>query len=53
MRGGIVALLFLIIVGVMLANIIANPGATKTVFDSVTNFWKVSINGLLGKPSTA
>jgi len=51
MRGGIVALLFLIVVGVMLANIIANPTGTKVVFDGLTNFWKVSVNGLLARTS--
>jgi hypothetical protein len=51
MRGGIVAILFLIIVGVMLANIIANPTGTKVVFDGFTSFWRTSINGLLGQTS--
>ena len=51
MRGGFIALLFLIVVGVMLANIIANPKGTKVVFDGVTNFWKTSVNGLLAKTS--
>lgn len=49
MRGGFVALLFLIIVGVMLANVIANPNGTKVVFDGLTKFWGQSINGLLAK----
>lgn len=51
MRGGIITILFIIIVGVMLANIIANPKGSKVVFDGVTNFWKVSVNGLLATPS--
>jgi len=51
MRGGIIAVLFLIIVGVMAANVIANPEGTKVVFDGFTTFWKTSINGLLAKPS--
>ena len=51
MRGGIIALLFLIIVGVMSANIIANPQGPKVVFDGFTNFWKVSVNGLLARTS--
>lgn len=51
MRGGFIALLFLIVVGVMLANIIANPTGTKVVFDGVTKFWSTSVNGLLAKTS--
>jgi hypothetical protein len=51
MRGGLMALLFLIVVGVMLANVIANPTGTKVVFDGVTGFWKTSVNGLLAKTS--
>jgi hypothetical protein len=49
MRGGIIALLFLIVLGVMLANIIANPQGTKVVFDGLTKFWGQSINGLLAR----
>jgi hypothetical protein len=52
MRGGIVAILFLIIVGVMLANIIANPTGTKVVLDGFTQFWSTSVNGLLANGST-
>lgn len=51
MRSGVIAILFLIIVGVMAANVIANPAGTKVVFDGFTTFWKTSINGLLAKPS--
>lgn len=51
MRSGIISILFLIIVGVMLANIIANPQGTKVVFQGFTDFWSTSINGLLGKTS--
>jgi len=51
MRGGIIALLFIIVLGIMLANIIANPTGTKVVFDGVTTFWKTSVNGLLAKTS--
>jgi len=51
MRSGLVTILFIIIVGVMLANIIANPKGTKVVFDGITEFWKTSVNGLLAKTS--
>ncbi len=44
--------LFVIIVGgIMLANLIANPAGTKAFFNGVGGIWKVSVNGLLGKPS--
>lgn len=48
---GVIALLFLIVVGVMLANAIANPTGTKVIFDGFTGFWKTSVNGLLAKAS--
>jgi hypothetical protein len=51
MRGGIIALLFLIVLGVMLANIVANPKGTKVVFDGLTSFWSTSVNGLLANGS--
>lgn len=52
MTSGIVAIAFLIIVGVIVANIIANPQGTKVVTDSLVNLWTTSINGLLAKTST-
>lgn len=51
MRGGLMFILFFVIVGVMLAQIISNPKGTKTVFDGVNTFWSTSINGLLGNGS--
>jgi hypothetical protein len=35
----------------MLANMIANPTGTKAFFDGIGNFWKISVNGLLGQAS--
>lgn len=46
MTSGILALAFLIILGAIAANVIANPTGTKVVLDSLTNLWSVSINGL-------
>lgn len=43
----------IILGGVMLANAIANPKGTKVLFDGVGDLWKVSINGMLGKPTTS
>ena len=53
MRGGILSIVFLIVVGIILANIIVNAGSTKTVLDSLGSIWKTSVNGLLAKPSTS
>lgn len=41
----------LIVVGVILANMIANATGTKAFFDGLGNLWGKSINGLLGKTS--
>lgn len=49
MRGGILFIVFVIVVGVILANMIANADGTKTVFDGINGLWATSINGLLGK----
>ncbi len=45
-------LLTLIVLGVMLANAIANPQGTKVIIDGLSGFWKTSINGLLGRASS-
>lgn len=45
----VLAIATLIVFGVMLANVIANPTGTKVVFDGVSSLWSTSINGLLGK----
>ena len=42
----------LIIIGVILANMIANAAGTKAFFNGLGGLWGTSINGLLGKPST-
>lgn len=41
----------LVVLGVMLANAIANPKGTKAIFDGIGSIWSTSINGLLGKAS--
>jgi hypothetical protein len=40
-----------IIIGVILANMIAHANGTKTFFNGLGNLWGKSINGLLGKTS--
>jgi uncharacterized protein YqgC (DUF456 family) len=42
----------LIVVGVILADMIANASGTKAFFNGLGGLWGTSINGLLGKTST-
>jgi hypothetical protein len=42
----------LIIIGVILANMIANASGTTAFFNGLGGLWGTSINGLLGKPTT-
>ena len=39
----------LVVIGVILANMIANAQGTKTFFNGLGHLWGMSINGLLGK----
>ncbi len=48
---GILNLAVVIVGGVMLANLVANATGTTALFNGVGGLWKISINGLLGKPS--
>ncbi len=41
----------LVVLGVILANVLAKPAGTKSFFDGIGGLWKVSINGLLGTTS--
>lgn len=47
MRSGIIAVVFLIVIGIIIANILVNPTGTKVVFDGITSLWSTSVNGLL------
>lgn len=40
----------LIVVGVIIANLVANSKGTSTLINGVTGLWGTSVNGLLGKP---
>lgn len=40
-----------VIFGVILADLIANPGGTKTLTGAATTGEKLAVNGLLGKAS--
>jgi len=41
----------LIVIGVILAGMIANATGTNAFFNGIGNLWGNSINGLLGKPA--
>jgi hypothetical protein len=47
----IIELGVLIVVGVILANMIANAAGTTAFFNGLGGLWGKSINGLLGKTS--
>jgi hypothetical protein len=42
----------LIVIGVILANMIAHASGTTAFFNGIGNLWGKSINGLLGKTSS-
>lgn len=42
----------LIVIGVIIADMIANSSGTKAFFNGLGGLWGTSINGLLGKPTT-
>lgn len=48
---GVLNLAVLIIIGTMLADLIANKDGTTALFNGVGGLWKVGINGVLGKSS--
>jgi hypothetical protein len=41
----------LIVIGVILANMIANSKGTTAFFNGLGHLWGMSINGLLGSPT--
>lgn len=49
MGARVVNLFVIVAVGVMLADMIANPSGTKAFFDGIGGIWKSSVNGMLGK----
>lgn len=51
MGAKVVNLFVIVAAGVMLADMIANPDGTKAFFNGIGGIWKVSVNGMLGKPS--
>jgi hypothetical protein len=51
MGARIVSLFVIVAMGVMLADALANPKGVKALFDGMGSLWKVSVNGMLGKPS--
>lgn len=51
MGGMFIDLMALIVVGVILANMLAQGSQTTAFFNGLGNLWGKSINGLLGKTS--
>lgn len=49
---GFLNVVVLIVMGVMLADLVAHKDGTAAVFSGVGSLWKTSINGLLGQPTT-
>jgi hypothetical protein len=49
---GILNLVAVIAGGVMLADLVANPKGSSSLFNGIGSLWQMSINGLLGKSST-
>lgn len=49
--GGVLELAALIVIGVILANMIAHAQGTQAFFNGLGGLWGKSINGLLGKAS--
>lgn len=39
-------------VGVILADMVSNVGGTNAIFCNLGNFWKISVNGMLGNQTT-
>lgn len=51
MGARIINLFVIVSGGVMLADMIAHSEGTKAFFDGIGGLWKISVNGMLGKPS--
>lgn len=49
---GVLNLAVIIAGGVMLADAIANAAGTTALFNGIGSLWQMSINGMLGKPSS-
>lgn len=47
-----ISLAMLIVIGVIVANMIVNASGTTAFFNGLGGLWGMSINGLLGKPTT-
>ncbi len=45
------SIVVLIVVGVIIANLIAKASQTAQVINSIQGLWKTSLNGLLGQTS--
>lgn len=53
MGNRIINLAALIAMGVVVANLVANPKGTATLINGITGLWQTSVNGLLAKPTNS
>lgn len=49
MGAKVINLFVIIAAGVMLADLVANPKGTTSLFNGLGTIWKTSVNGMLGK----
>lgn len=47
-----VTIVVIILFGIMLADMIANPAGTNSFFNGVGGLWSTSTNAMLGKPAS-
>ena len=51
MGGHVINLFVIIAFGVIIADLVANGSGTTGLLNGMSNFWKIGVNGMLGKPS--
>lgn len=51
MAGHVINLFVIMAAGVIIADMVANAGGTKALFDGFAGLWKIGVNGMLGKTS--
>lgn len=51
MAGHVVNLFVIMAVGVILADMIKNSSGTTSLFNGMSNMWKIGVNGMLGQTS--
>jgi hypothetical protein len=51
MGGQIMNLFVIMAAGVMIAELVAKKDETTALFQDVSKFWQIGVNGMLGKPT--